>query len=241
MKYFARIILLTLGLGLSAIALSFYPSHLAVAGPSVSGTVNAIQSGAWNVGINNTPNVNANISNASVPVTGTVAVSNTPNVNANITNGSLPVSGTVAVSNTPNVTVGNTSANPVVTLAADNPGLQPFQVSGSSLEFDFNPPVGKVLVMEYLMVECIFNNSPQTVPPTDIRLEAYANGAYAVYLFPAPLFGNNEFIVSQPIHIYADNTGGGTEVRVFNGGPIPAGATCGVSISGHLVAPLPLT
>jgi len=238
MKHVGGLMLLTLGLGLFAFVLSSLPSHPAAAAGSapvtvlntsanpvpvtgnvdaaVTGTVSAQQSGVWNVGINGTPSVNAAI-----------------------TNSSLPVSGTVAVSTLPNVTVGNTSANPLVTRASDNPALQPFQVTGSSLEFDFNPPIGKVLVMEYLMVECIFNNSPQTTPPTDIRLEAFANGAYAVYLFAAPLFGNNEFIVSQPIHIYADNTGGGTEVRVFNGGQIPAGATCGVSISGHLVTPLP--
>jgi hypothetical protein len=140
MKHFGRPMLLTLCLGLFAVVLSFYPSHHSAGAPAgpgvtvlntplpvtgsvnaaVTGTVGAQQSGAWNVGINGTPSVNAAI-----------------------TNSSLPVSGTVAVSTLPNVTVGNTSANPVVTRGADNPALQPFQVTGSSLEFDFNPPVGK--------------------------------------------------------------------------------------------------
>jgi hypothetical protein len=58
---------------------------------AVTGTVSATQSGAWNVGINNTPNVNANITNASVPVSGTVAVSNFPSSSG----------GSVTVANTP--------------------------------------------------------------------------------------------------------------------------------------------
>jgi hypothetical protein len=225
-------------LGLFAVVLSFYPSHRTAeaAGPgvtvlntplpvtgsvnaTVTGTVGAQQSGLWNVGINGVPSVNASISNASVPVSGTVSVSSLPSVNLG---GS--------------VTVGNTSANPVLTRAVDN-ALQPFQITGTSLEFAFNPPVGKILVMEYLMVECIFT-SAQTTAGTDFRLEAFAGGGYATYLFAPTLVDNIEIILSQPIHIYADNTGGGTEVRVFNGGSIPSGASCTTSISGHLVSPL---
>ena len=92
MKHFGRLILATLGLGLFAIVVLSLPNHPAAAGNGapvtvlntplpVQGTVAAQQSGAWNVGINNTPNVNANISNASVPVSGTVAVSSLPSVN----------------------------------------------------------------------------------------------------------------------------------------------------------------
>lgn len=62
----------------------------------VSGTIPVTQSGAWNVGVTGTPNVN--IANTSVPVSGTVAVSGTPNVN--ITNTSVPVSGSVGINGT---------------------------------------------------------------------------------------------------------------------------------------------
>ena len=51
-----------------------------IAGPlplPITGTVNAVQGGAWTVGINGTPTVNANVTNA---LTGTVSVSSLPSV-----------------------------------------------------------------------------------------------------------------------------------------------------------------
>jgi hypothetical protein len=62
MQHFARALLLTLGLGTFVVVLSFYPSQPAAAAP-----------GATSVIVTNTPlpvtgNVNANITNASIPV-----------------------------------------------------------------------------------------------------------------------------------------------------------------------------
>ncbi len=106
MVRFGRIILLTLGLGLTAVALSFFPRHPVAAAPDPP---------AIPVNVENTPTVNAHITNASVPVTGSVnaavtgAVSITGTPMVEVT--SLPpitTAGSVTVSNTP------TSAIPVV-------------------------------------------------------------------------------------------------------------------------------
>jgi hypothetical protein len=253
MKHFGKLMLLTLGLGLFAVVLSSLPSHptAAAAGPAVTvlntplpvqGTVAAQQSGVWNV-------------NAAQSGAWSVGINNTPGVNANITNGSIPVTGTVAVSSLPSVTlggsvnVGNTSANPVITQAADNPALQPFQFAGSlsgalSLGISFGPPEGAVLVMEYLMAECDFSSGPQSVSPIEILLEVdvTATGVVEYAFAPTLTRGNSEVVVSQPIHIYADNTTGGIAgVSIVTAGTLPTGTTCSAAITGHLVRPLPPT
>ncbi len=77
MQKFARAVVLAFGLGIVAIALGLFSTHPAGAAGSapvmvtntplpvsltgtgsISGNVNAAQSGAWNVGINGTPSVN---------------------------------------------------------------------------------------------------------------------------------------------------------------------------------------
>jgi hypothetical protein len=117
MERFGRIILLTLGLGLTAVALSFFPRRPVVAAPPtpsvpvnvtnttlpVQGTVAAQQSGAWNVG-----------------VTRNVGISNTPNVNANITNTTaIPVSGTLTATIASGATVSTTDGPGTTHLGQD--------------------------------------------------------------------------------------------------------------------------
>jgi hypothetical protein len=53
---------------------------------AVTGTVNAAQSGAWNVGISGTPSVNANITNAALDVSGTLTATIAPGTSVSVTN-----------------------------------------------------------------------------------------------------------------------------------------------------------
>jgi hypothetical protein len=245
MKHFGKLMLLTLGLGLFAVVLSSLPSHPAVAAAGGPPPTTVIV----------TPNPLPVTGSVNAAVTGTVGITGTPSVNAAITNASVPVTGTVAVSSLPSislggsVTVGNTSANPVITQAADNPALLPFQFSGSlsgavSLGISFGPPEGAILVMEYLMTECDFSSGPQSVSPIEILLEVdvTATGVVEYSFAPTLTRGNSEVVVSQPIHLYADNsTGGISGVSIVTAGTLPTGTTCSAAISGHLVRPLPST
>ncbi|PYT54050.1 MAG: hypothetical protein DMG43_07520 [Acidobacteria bacterium] len=109
MQVFIRTLALTFALGILAIALGLFSTHPAGAAGSapvmvtntplpVQGTVNAAQSGPWNVGVTGTPNVN---------------IANAPNVNI----GTLPAvqlaSGTtVGISGTPSVNVNSSATSP---------------------------------------------------------------------------------------------------------------------------------
>ncbi len=107
MKKITKILLLALGFSLLTVALGFLTSSPAPAAP-----------GPTSVTVVNTPlpvqgAVNANITNATVPISGSVAVSSLPpvlgTVNANITNSSIPVT----FSGTPNVHVFNDNGAPL--------------------------------------------------------------------------------------------------------------------------------
>lgn len=105
MKRFARFLLATFGLGALGFGISLVPQKTAVgAGGApvfventplpVSGTVAATQSGAWNVGISGTPNVNV----ATLPpVTGNVnaTLTGTPTVNVASLSGNISVANPV--------------------------------------------------------------------------------------------------------------------------------------------------
>src|SRR5439155_26086314 len=85
---------------------------------TVNGTVQAAQSGGWNVGINGTPNVNvANTAAVNAQQSGTweVGITGTPNINV----ANMPTVAFDPASNT--VKVGNDIANPVLVRDIDNP------------------------------------------------------------------------------------------------------------------------
>src|SRR5580700_1111150 len=105
MKRFLGSMLLMLGLVVVAVVLASLSSHPATAANNTP----ALPPIA--VSISNTPNVNANITNASLPVTGNVSAAVTGTVNANITNATIPVSGTLSATLAPgaSVTVANSS------------------------------------------------------------------------------------------------------------------------------------
>jgi hypothetical protein len=111
MKRLFGVMLLMLGLVVVAVAIASLSSHPAAAAskppalPPIS------------VSVANTPNVNANITNASLPVTGSVSAAVSGTVNANIINASIPVTGTLSATLAPGASV--TVANP--SLAVTNP------------------------------------------------------------------------------------------------------------------------
>jgi hypothetical protein len=110
MKRFLGSMLLMLGLVVVAVVLASLSSHPATAANNPP----ALPPIA--VSVSNTPNVNANITNASLPVTGSVNAAVTGTVNANITNATIPVSGTLSATLAPGASV--TIANPSLTVTA---------------------------------------------------------------------------------------------------------------------------
>ena len=128
------------------------------------------------------------------------------------------------------VQVTNTSANPVPTVATDNPALQPFaHTYGVYGQFDhtFQVPTGKTLVIEQVEVSCF-----QIVLP--YAVVGVTTGGVQNYttLFPAPAPGDNtNWGLTQMVRFYAD---GGTTVTFQ--GPQTGGADyCGSTIIGYLV------
>jgi hypothetical protein len=169
MEGFGRIILLTLGLGLTAVAISFFPRHpVAAAPPTPSIPVN----------VTNTPlpvsgNVNANITNSSLAVTGNVnaAVGGTVGVNnfpPTLTGSTVPVSGAVSA----NVTFpsslsvydlddrGRTAYQVVDSMA----GQCPATFTGTPCTFTFaTVPSGYRLVVQHVSGLVQFTSVPQYV------------------------------------------------------------------------------
>jgi hypothetical protein len=138
MERFGRIMLLTFGLGLTAVALSFFPRRPIAAAPNPPAipvnventpTVSAKQSGVWNVGVTGTPTVNAAQSGAwSVGITGTV-----------------PVSGNVGITGTPNVTVTNTT--PLSVTATGDPANAAFAPVQEPLAGTVGPFTGGICTL----------------------------------------------------------------------------------------------
>ena len=157
MKHYGRIMLLTLGLGLFAVVLLSIPRHPVAA----AATPPAIP-----VNVENTPSVNAHITNSSIPVTGsvnaavagTVGVNNFPAFPSTLTGSTVPVSGTVEVSGLTlgSVTVANTAATPVFVRNIDEPGRQPWtgacttpqSASATSVSCSFGVPSGQDVVIQ---------------------------------------------------------------------------------------------
>jgi hypothetical protein len=234
LKKLSQLLLIGLGLGISAVALSTIPSTPASASGGaavtvintplpVTGSVSAAQSGTWNVGVTGTPNVNV----ANSP---TVSIGNTPSVNATQT-------GTwdVGIS-------GNTSTNPLFVRDIDNPAKQPF-VSSCSISFStpqgnncqfITVPVGKQLVIE---VFAVFIQMQVGDRPVETVLVGTQNGSRYVLPYPqsfnGPSGASDAWVVSQPLtRAYADpNTTPFCEVGANPSEAIFANCT----ISGYLV------
>lgn len=133
------------------------------------------------------------------------------------------------------VQVSNTSANPVPTVATDNPALQPlgnFQFTTAGPPYFTLPvPVGKTLALEEFGVDCVFSTDP--VVQTSIILNVQNSSIATVYYFVPTVLGN-ELIVTQPVHIYAD---AGSYLQITTGNNLTGypGLSCSASFSGHYV------
>jgi hypothetical protein len=133
------------------------------------------------------------------------------------------------------VQVANTKANPVPTVATDNPALQPlgnfqFTEAGGPY-FTLTVPAGKTLVLEEFGVDCVFSTDP--LVQTQIILNVQNSTIATVYYFVPTVLGN-ELIVTQPVHIYADP---GSYLQITTGNNLTGypGLGCSASFSGHYV------
>lgn len=188
-------------------------------------TVNAQQSGAWNVGINGTPTVNLN--------SGTiVGISGTPVVGLDASNNTVKFD---AVNNTVKID----PATPVLVRDVDNPARQPFQ---ASIDTDWpagfivktttllTVPVGKRAVIEY----ATFYIAPSAGSKIQFaELGTTVGGNPASFDFvgtPITSIG----VVAQPLRLYAD---AGTNIVGIVGldSTSTGGGEIKISISGYLV------
>jgi hypothetical protein len=238
MKRFLGSMLLMLGLVVVAVVLASLSSHPATAANNTP----ALPPIA--VSISNTPNVNANITNASLPVTGNVSAAVTGTVNANITNATIPVSGTLSATLAPgaSVTVANSSltvttppgtahvgqdVNNLVTLwagyapSANYPsstcttGLEQILPSGSPSQSCYAVPAGMLLVVTDVLFSTY--SSSGFSGPGDAGL--VLDGGYHYYAQKA--YDSNGFVT---LHDYF------TTGMVFDHSP-----TVQVDLSGQLV------
>jgi len=233
MKHFARLMLLTLGLGVVAVVVSSFPRHTAAAA-------------------SDPPSLPVRVTNTPLPVTGSVNAAVTGTVNANITNTpSVNVSSLPAVQLAAGTTVGvtggtfsltNTSATPIFTRDVDNPAGQSFALSlcfatgfggcnGVPGQFTVPTVVGATsapvrrLVIEYYSAQCVQGASGLT-------LAVYTAGsANSYYIGPWLLDSTNLYYSNQQTRIYADP---GTIVYL-NANGAPGGSVCNVTVSGYLV------
>ncbi len=230
MKQFSKLMLIALSFGIVTLALSLVPSKPAGAAGSapvmvtntplpIQGTVNAAQSGAWNVGINGTPSVN---------VAGLPAVQ---------FNGAQPV------------TFSNAEANPIFTRDVDSAVRHPivrFVCSdvgtpgsncGSSPNF-FTVPSGARLVIEQVDGTCT-QYSGTNVTGVGIKIQADTPISGPEHSVPLPFHGNSSDALilnfSQLTRIYAEPETT-VSARLIGSFVSPgSGAICQVTVSGYLV------
>ena len=228
MKQFSKLMLIALSFGIVTLALSLVPSKPAGAAGSapvmvtntplpIQGTVNAAQSGAWNVEINGTPSVN---------VAGLPAVQ---------FNGAQPV------------TFSNAEANPIFTRDVDSAVRHPivrFVCSdigtpggncGSAPNF-FTVPGGARLVIEQVDGTCIQYSGTNV---TGVGIKIQADTSIVEHSIPLPFHGNSSDALtlnfSQLTRIYAEPE---TTVSARLTGSFVSpgsGAHCQVTVSGYLV------
>jgi len=230
MKQFSRLMLIALSFGIVTLALSLVPSKpVGAAGSApvmvtntplpIQGTVNAVQSSAWNVGISGTPSVN---------VAGLPAVQ---------FNGTQPV------------TFSNAEANPIFTRDVDSAVRHPivrFVCSdvgtpgsncGSSPNF-FTVPSGARLVIEQVDGTCT-QYSGTNVTGVGIKIQADTPISGPEHSVPLPFHGNSSDALilnfSQLTRIYAEPETT-VSARLIGSFVSPgSGAICQVTVSGYLV------
>ena len=243
MKHFAKLMLLTLGIGVVAVVVSSFPRHTAAAATD--------------------PSLPVKVTNTPLPVTGSVNAAVTGTVNANVTNTpSVNVSSLPAVQLAAGTTVGvtggtvsltNTATTPIFTRGVDNPANQPFAqtLCFSSASGGCNAAPGSFtvptvtgtpsaavqrLVIEYYSAQCQFANAADG----GLNLEVITAGSdNFYYIGPLSLDTSvpgvsqpNPYKYNQQARIYADP---GTNVYLNTGSGVgPGSITCTVTVSGYL-------
>jgi hypothetical protein len=146
----------------------------------------------------------------------------------------------VAVTNTPTVKLASDPNYPTFVRDVDNPARQAFQ---DRLTFNLADgfsevcmpiavvPAGKRLVIEYVSARV---SLPGGQKLRGVQLFNNLNGDFAYhYLMPAPTGAFNEYVVGQPLRLYADAN---TQVSICASRDLSAGtAQVLATISGYLV------
>ena len=215
MKPFARLMVMTLGLGLLA-------ALTGLVGPQPQRTNAAV---AAAVAVVNTPNVN---------------VANTPTVNAQQSG-----AWNVGINGTPTVNLNNSPTMPLFNRDVENPARQPFQMlCGVTIgNTGFNNfgnctlttvPNGKELVIQTVSG---LANFPTGVKPSLIQVNTDVGGNHGDYAFLASFsgtdFGRDQYEFIQPVNFYA-----GANTTVTGSMNITPHANDGfmfLTISGYLV------
>jgi hypothetical protein len=207
------------------------------------------------VSVVNTPNVNSNITNASVPVTGSVAVTGTVGVN------NFPSTQTVSFNGAAQpISFSNTSTTPIFNREADNPARNPvfgacglIDVPGGgfqSCNFGFTTPsgtfssvpAGNRLVIEFVSGELFVPSG--TIPiEFEVRstLGAGSGGGYTDVPFDLRFVGTGVspgpdlWKVSQTTRIYED-PGSTVVLDVFTTAPSTSTIRAFVTVTGYLVS-----
>lgn len=240
MKPLPRLLFVSLGFGAMGVLISLVPQKSARAAGAApvmvvnTPTVNAQQSGAWNVNANVTnPNLNATVNGS---------------VNANITNTSLPVSGSVTATVTNNLAVTNPldhSNNPIALtiVNADESLRTPVGarcVAGVSAGgcTVYTVPAGSRLVIESLGVSITRINTG--IHPSETFFSVQTNRidyAEHVPLFQQGADAFGDYLTAHnTTRMYADPNSNVQCGILFDG---PTAATNGVlfcELSGHLVS-----
>jgi hypothetical protein len=140
------------------------------------------------------------------------------------------------------VQVVNTSAQPVLTKATDNPALKPFQVQQDQLSafpsFTFSVPAGETLEIEQFNIDCNTSGALTQAQEPVALVRTIGGGSDASYTFAPAAAPPFNMIFNELTHIYADP--GSTVTISMAGAVYPVSATpfCQLAVSGHLVTPV---
>src|SRR5579863_3384134 len=187
----------------------------------VQGTVNAAQSGSWNVGINGTPTVQ-------LAAGATVGVNGTPTVQ-------LAPGATVAVSGG-TVKLANTAATPFYTRDTNNPSSQSFAVSpfGDSTNFTIPTTSGSqtvsVAVLQQLSLQCYPQSTPEIITffYQPINLTSSIGAQNATLTFASQPAGDYSVVSPQTLTAIYAVPGSTVSIASFN-------SNCSGTLSGYLV------
>ena len=200
----------------------------ASSGPSVSGIVSALQSGAWNVGIVGTPEVNiSNVPEVSIAGSPGVNVENSPTVKIDASSNS--------------VTVGNSAGNPVPIRNVD--GKTPVRYGpayvGANSTSDYpevipEVPAGQILVVTSVNISGFTPNPQPDLTEAACMLQLVSGGGGS---FPAriPLSVGFQGFATANLETYLPVNAGESVGVGCGGAPFNANTLYGITFGGYLI------